>query len=228
MSGEQLTRYRCVMLRRSGASEIRIVRAEDAAAARARLAAAGLDPVSIEPIGPSLFDMLGERIARGGWRFPRLRPAWPARLARPSGAVLTGAALLLATVPFTTAIGAWGLVGLDRWQAARIAKRQAPAIAASVRVAAVERARDDVEAVMAVPSMSGLAGRLRALLPEEAGLVAMALAENGALTVEVETPDPDRLRTALAADPLFGALREIGQTRTEGATIDVILTGRVR
>ncbi|WP_347271422.1 hypothetical protein, partial [Rhizorhabdus histidinilytica] len=60
MPAAPLTRYRCVLLRRSGASEIRIVRAEDAAAARARLAAAGLDPVSVEPIGPSLLDRLGD------------------------------------------------------------------------------------------------------------------------------------------------------------------------
>ncbi|ARR54207.1 hypothetical protein HY78_12540 [Rhizorhabdus wittichii DC-6] len=73
MPAAPLIRYRCVLLRRSGASEIRIVRAEDAAAACARLAAAGLDPVSVEPIGPSLLDRLGDRIARGGWRLPRWR-----------------------------------------------------------------------------------------------------------------------------------------------------------
>jgi hypothetical protein len=228
MSGGQLTRYRCVMLRRSGASEIRVVRAEDEAGARALLAAAGLDPVSVEPIGPSLFDSLGERITQGGWRLPRWQPTWPARLARPSGTALTAVALVLATIPATTAIGAWGIAGIDRWRAARIAKRQAPAIAAYARVAAVERARDDVEAVMAIPSLTGLADRLRATLPEDAGLAAMALAESGELTIELETPDPDRLRTALAADPLLASLRETGQRRTDGGTIAVVLTGRVR
>jgi hypothetical protein len=216
------------MLRRSGASEIRVVRAEDEAGARALLAAAGLDPVSVEPIGPSLFDSLGERITQGGWRLPRWQPTWPARLARPSGTALTAVALVLATIPATTAIGAWGIAGIDRWRAARIAKRQAPAIAAYARVAAVERARDDVEAVMAIPSLTGLADRLRATLPEDAGLAAMALAESGELTIELETPDPDRLRTALAADPLLSSLRETGQRRTDGGTIAVVLTGRVR
>lgn len=228
MSGGHLTRYRCVMLRRSGASEIRVVRAEDEAGARALLAAAGLYPVSVEPIGPSLFDSLGEHIARGGWRLPRWRPAWPTRIVRPSATALTGVALILSTIPVTTVIGAWGLAGIDRWRAARIAKRQAPAIAAYAQVAAVERARDDVEAVMAIPSLSGLVARLHAALAADTGLATMVLAESGELTIELETPDPDRLRTALAADPLLGSLRETGQRMTDGGTIAVVLTGRVR
>lgn len=228
MSGAHLTRFRCVMLRRSGASEIRIVRAEDVAAARAQLAAVGLDPVSVEPIGPSLFDSLGERMAQGGWRLPRWRPAWPSALARPSGSVLAAAALILATIPLTTAIGAWGLAGLDRWQAKKLTRREGPAIAAYARVAAVERARVDAEAVMATPSLSGLVAQLHTTLPEDAGLGAMTLTDTGELTVELETPDPDRLRTALTADALFGSLREIGQTRTDSGTIRVTLKGRVR
>lgn len=228
MTAAPLTPYRCVLLRRSGVSEIRIVRAEDAAAARARLEAVGLNPVSIEAVGPSLFDRFGERVANGGWRLPRGRPAWPARLSRPTGTILAAAVLILATIPVTTAIGAWGLAGIDRWRAARIARGQAPAIAAYARVAAVERARADVAAVMAVPSLSGVVARLRAALPEEAGLAAMGIAEDGALTVEIETPDPDRLRGALAADSLLGSLRETGQTRTDGGTIRVVLAGRVR
>lgn len=218
-----LTRYRCVMLRRSGASEIRIIRAEDEAAARAKLAAAGLEPVSIEPIGPSLLDALADRIATRGLRFPRWRPAVPL----PSGRVRAVAGLLLATVPATTAIGAWGLAGFDRWQAARLARREAPALAAYVRGAATEKARARIETVMAAPPVSALADRLRAALPEEAGLAGMELAEGGELTVELETPDPDRLRPALASDPLFGSLREVAQAMTQGGTMRVTLRGRI-
>jgi len=216
------------MLRRSGASEIRVVRAADAADARVRLEAIGLNPVSVEPIGPSLLDALGDRVARGGWRLPRWRPAWPGGFAPPSRPALAAAVLILATVPVTTAIAAWGMAGLDGWRAARLAKRQAPAIAAYARVAAVERARGDVEAVMAVPPLGALVARLRTVLPDEAGLGAMDLAETGELTVEIETPDPDRLRAAFAADPLFGSLRETGQAMTDGGTIRVTLQGRVR
>ncbi len=228
MSGGPLTRFRCVMLRRSGASEIRIVRAADAADARAQLAASGLDPVSVEPIGPSLFDLLADRIARGGWRLPRWRPGWPSMLVRPSRRTLSGMALILATIPLTTAIGAWGLVGLNHFEAKKLMLRQARAIAAYAQVAAVERARVDAEAVMATPSLTELVDRLHTTLPEEAGLAAMALADSGELTVELETPDPDRLRTALAAEPLFESLWEIGQARTDGGTIRVTLKGPLR
>jgi hypothetical protein len=227
MPAAPLTRYRCVLLRRSGASEIRIVRAEDAAAARARLAAAGLDPVSVEPIGPSLLDRLGDRIARGGWRLPRWRPALPSGVALPAGRVRAIALLALATIPLTTALAAWGLAGFDRWQAARLARREAPALAAYARGAATETARIRIDAVMAAPPVSALADRLRAVLPEEAGLAGMELAEGGELTVEIETPDPDRLRPALAADPLLGALREVGQAMTQGGTMRVMLRGRI-
>jgi len=216
------------MLRRSGASDIRIVRAEDEAAARAQLAAAGLDPVSVEAIGPSLIDSLGERIRSGGWRLPRRKLAWPApfrdiRFPDRLPALL----LILATIPFTTAIGAWTLTGIERWRSAALAEREAAAIRRAMGAALAEQARGSAEAAMAIPSLGSLAARLRTHLPAEAGLSAMALDERGVFLVEIETPDPDRLRSAFAADPLLGSLREVGQARTGGGTIRVSLNGRI-
>ncbi len=223
-----LPRFRCVMLRRSGATEIRIVRAESIEAARAACEAAGLNPVSIDPIGPSLFDSLGETLALREWRLPRWRPTLPAGIALPSHPTLIAVALILATVPITTALGAWSLTALNRWQANRVATAQAPAIAAYARVAAVESVRPRATAIMVAPTITAMVARLRAALPEEAGLAGLSRDEGGALTIEVETPDPDRLRSALAADPLLATLRNSGQTMTDGGTIMVILQGQAR
>ena len=215
-----MNRYRCVMLRRSGATDIRVIRAEDEAAARGMLAAQGLDPISIEAIGPSLFDALRERSRRPIWRLPRWTPL--------AGNNLLVVGLILATIPVSTAVGAWVLTGLTEWRIARLQDQAAPALAAYARAAATEDARATVEAVMTGPPLSALADRLAATLPDEAGLVGMTMLPEGDLLIELETPDPDRLRSALAADALFGTLGEKGQKRTEGGTIAVSLKGRLR
>ncbi|ATE63527.1 hypothetical protein [Rhizorhabdus dicambivorans] len=220
-----MTRYRCVMLRRSGASEIRVVRAEDEAAARAQLAAKGLEPVSVEAIGPSLLDALREKKpALPGWRLPR----WNIPRLRVPQQGLIAAGLILATIPVSTALGAWGLTALTRWQAHRLAQREAPALARYERVALVEGSRRHVMAVMTSPPVSAVVVRLARLLPPDTGLAAVSLDEGGALVIEVETPDPDALRGALAADPLFAGLDEVGQTRTDEATLQVTLKGAIR
>lgn len=225
MSAAPLNRYRCVMLRRSGASEIRVIRAESEAAARAQLAAMGREPVSVEPIGPSLFDSLYERVTAGGRRVPRLQ--WRPSLRIPPRDIWWPALLILATIPFTTAIGAWTLTGIERWRTARLAERERPAIARAIRAIMAEEARRSTQSVMAAPALSSIVARLRGALPDEAGLAAIAISDDGALTIDIETPDPDRLRGALAADPLLGALREFGQSRTGGGTIRVSLKGRI-
>lgn len=215
-----MDRYRCVMLRRSGATDIRVVRAEDEAAARAILTAQGLAPVSVEAIGPSLFDALRGRLTTREWTLPRWAPP-------PRGA-LVGSALILATIPVSIAIGSWALAGITQLRITRLHSSAAPALSTYARAAAIEDARSTVEAVMAGPSLSALADRLAAGLPDDAGLVSLTMLPEGQLIVEIETPDPDRLRSALDADPLFGSLGETGQKRTDGGTIAVSLKGRVR
>ena len=143
------------------------------------------------------------------------------------GPVSRTVVLILATIPFTTAIGAWTLTGIERWRSAVLAEREAAAIRRAMGAALAERARGSAEAAMAIPSLGSLAARLRTHLPAEAGLSAMALDERGMFRVEIETPDPDRLRSAFASDPLLGSLREVGQARTGGGTIRVSLNGRI-
>lgn len=221
-----LPRFRCVMLRRSGTTEIRIVRAESVEAARAICEAAGLNPVSIDPIGPSLFDSLGETLKRGERRLPRWRFALPAVIALPRN-IWWPALLILATIPVSTALGSWALVGLTRWQADQLSQDSAPLLSAYARVAKIESARPRVEAVIAAPSLTSLVARLSAALPEGAGLASLTLDEQGLLTIEVETSDPDQLRVSFASDPLLGSLRNTGQSMTNGGTIRVILKGRI-
>lgn len=211
-----MNRYRCVMLRRSGATDIRVVRAEDEDAARAMLAAQGLDPVSVEAIGPSLFDALRER----EWTLPKIH--------LPRRGALLSVALVLATIPISTAILSWTLAGVTEWRIARLQAQEAPALAAYQRASATEAARTRMEAVMTGPTLIALADRLAVTLPDDAGLVGLTMLPEGELIVEIETPDPDALRGALQADPLFGSLGETGQKRTEGGTIAVSLKGRVR
>lgn len=227
MTESSLPRFRCVLLRRSGATEIRVVRAADAGAARAMLEAAGLNPVSVEAVGPSLFDNLGERLG-GRWSLPRWRPRWPRGTAAPPRTVLIGAGLIVASIPFTTAIAAWGLTALNHLQAQRLGQRALPALAAYRRAAAIEAARPHVATTIAAPTVSETTARLAAALPAGAGLVSLSRGDGGELTLAIETPDPDSLRPALAADPGLGGLREVGQTMTDGGTISVTFRGRDR
>lgn len=229
MSGDGMTRFRCVMLRRSGTSEIRVVRAPDAAAARAALEARGLQPVSVEAIGPSLFDVLAAKARSGDWRWPR-RHVEGARgpTAIASGDVAWRAALILATIPLTTAILAWGWAGIDMLRVRTIERRDAEALAMQARLAAVERARHGVERVAGVPPLSAIAAQLADVLPEGASVEAMSLTPEAELLIEIDTADPDQLRATLAADPLLASLGEVDQSRTDAGTIRVSLKGRLR
>jgi hypothetical protein len=227
MNSPPTTRFRCVALRRSGVTEIRIVHAADEAAARARLIAAGLDPVSVEAIGPSLFDMIwarlgaGREIALPAWR-PRL-PALdvPRRAWRIAG-------LALASIPVSVAILSWGLVLVADLQAGRIATREAGAIARARTQMLGEAARAVVAPAMTAAPVEAIVGRLAAILPADSGLASVARDQAGALAIEIDTPDPDRIRPLLATDPIFGVLRETGQAPTDEGTIRVTLEGGAR
>ncbi len=218
-SGPRAIRFHCRAIRRSGATEIRIVTAPSAEAARKRLLAAGLEVVSIDPVGPSLLARLPS-LPRPRWRLP----GWPARLPRPSRRdwLVTGA--LLASIPVSVALAAWSLTLVTHLRSERLARDLAPRIAAETAL----RARAAIAPLMAGPTIGALALRLATVLPDEAGLHAMARGADGVLTIEIDTPDPDRLRPALAADPLLAGLDEVGQAPTDDGAIRVTLRGRPR
>lgn len=205
-------RFRCRAIRRSGASEVRIVQAESEEAARARLIAAGLEPVSVEPIGPSLFAGIS------GWRLPAWRIP---NLDVPRGPLLIALCLLL-SIPVIVAAGAW-------WQASRAMAQnqtlqnrygndsQGPMLSLA--------AREALAGDLSRPTVGDLVVRLAAALPADATIYAAGDDGEHGLKLEIDASDPDQLRAALAADPLFAKLLETGQDRTESGTIRVTLEG---
>ncbi len=68
--------------------------------------------------------------------------------------------------------------------------------------------------------------RIARALPADARLVSGARDAGNGLRIEVATSDPDRLRGMLRRDPLFAAMREIGQRRTADARVVVTLAPR--
>lgn len=214
------SRFRCQALRRSGATEVRVIQAASADEARERLLAAGLEPVSIEEIGPSLFDGL-----RGGvdidWRLPRWRP----RLSLPTRPGMI-AACLLAAIPFITAIGAWMLAITTAHDVEQL-QLGSSASAYAGKPYLSPATRRDLASAMSRPTIGGLIQRLSAAIPQSASIASVMTDAKGQLTIAVETPDPDRLRLAIAADPLLARLAETGQSRTDDGAMRVTLRGAV-
>jgi len=220
-----MIRFRCVMLRRSGASEIRVVRAPDAATARAILEARGLQPVSVEAIGPSLADAVAQKL-RGDWHWPV--PQVGGASERSWADMAWRTALLLSAIPVLTAGLAWSWTGVDRLRIAWIERREATLLTAQARLATVERTRHGVDRIAGVPPLSAIAAQLAATLPEDAGIESLSLTPEGEVLIEITTPDPDALRSVLAEDPLLASLGERSQSRTDAGTIRVGFEGRLR
>jgi hypothetical protein len=170
-----------------------------------------------EPQGRSL---IGQLRAQAAARAARLRarlaeaPAAPAsprewRLA----AVL---AALIAAGPLVTLGGAWlGLADL-RVSNAKLAAAAAPR-AAAAETAARERAT--LAAALRRPGVGATADAFARALPADATLIRLERNAAGYAVVEIATPDPDRLRTALRAEPALAALRDAGQRQGDGQMI---------
>ncbi len=212
-----MQRFRCRTQRRSGATEIRVIAATSEEAARARLIAAGLEPVEIEPMAASLFDGLRARLATGvslpDWDVPAI--------ALPRGPHLIAAWLLL-SIPVSVAIGSWLQVAMataesDRLQARYRREADGPMLSMA--------ARDDLARALSKPTIGNVVVRLAATLPADASVYAIGDDDQRGLRIEIDTSDPDRLREALKVDPMIGRLREIGQVRTEQGMIRITLQG---
>lgn len=211
-----LARYRCRALRRSGVTEVRVIQAASEAAARERLLAAGLEPLSIEAMGPSLFDGIG------GLRLPGWRPSITAP---PTAAIV--AICLFASLPLTVALGAWSLVALANGKIARLETGAAGSGRADQPYLS-QAPRQHFAAALSRPTVSDIARRLAAVLPQNASLAFMSADGQGRLTIGIDTPDPDRLRLAIATDALLASLSETAQTRTDEGAIRVTLQGLPR
>jgi len=224
MASDSPIRFRCAALRRSGAFDIRVIYADSADVARDRLIAAGLEPVTIEPIGPSLSSRFTEKLSEE-FRSLRRRSAQSTVSTEPrrqlTARPLLAMASLLAIAIFTLMIGSWALVLGTRWQTHQIMRESAASMARYRELISDERDRALARPVMTAPGATEVLARLAALLPADTGLEAAGRDREGVLWLELEAPDPDQIRPLLARDPLFRSLQEVGQERTGQGTMRV-------
>lgn len=153
------------------------------------------------------------------------------------GAGLRRPAPLWMGAPMRATIG-WMLlaIGLAAGILALGAARQAAAARAGMNallLAGEGAARDRERAIeighaLARPPLDATLGLLRAHLPPDIRLIEAAQSEDGALALAIDTPDPDALRAALAADARLARFRERGQEVRDDGTIRVRLSGEIR
>lgn len=160
----------------------------------------------------SLFDKLGARVRRRGDRGP----------GRSEEARATAWFVLLAAGSAAAGIAIGAL-----WQAeaARSERR-----ALIVQGEAIGRDREQAAAMahaLRLPPLDAVLASLRTHLPPGVRLVEVVRDEAGALTLAIDTPDPDALRATLAADARLGRFREQGQAANGDGTIRVRLVGAV-
>jgi len=228
MTPPPTTRFRCEAARPSGATDVRVIHAASPAAARDRLIAAGLEPLAIEAVGPSLLTRLSEALRNRARRQPEkhafLEPA-RAAVVRAAPRFLASVLLLsLAGTSFAVMIGSWSLALVTGWKAERIIGREAVSLVRYHERLASERVRRVAAPVMTAPAVTEVMERLAGILPPDTGLAEAKRDAAGVLTVVLETSDPDQIRPVLARDPLFGSMRDIGQARTDQGTIRMTLT----
>lgn len=145
----------------------------------------------------SLMGALAAALAR--WRPARDDAAW--------------AAVLLAFVPLATAIVVRVVVVAEQVRADHRAAAAAPRRAAQ---AAAMQARDDLARALAAPTLTDLAARLAALLPQDARVVSLGVDDDRGIAVEIETADAEAVAQAMAGDPLLRRLRRTGQAPAAG------------
>lgn len=167
----------------------------------------------MEDVRDSLADRMAQRFAVQGLR-PEPRSPRPVnwRLA----AALTG---VIALGPLATIVGAGAVEHGARAEAARLETQAAPRLKAEARERAVRAA---LRAAVRDAGVVVWLDRVAAAIPAEARVARMAKTADGALELEISTPDPDLLRGALRGDPALAGFRETGQRRA-GAMIAVTL-----
>lgn len=133
-------------------------------------------------------------------------PAWMGMAA--------GALLVLA--PLATWIGVDRLARRAQEDVARLEQRAAPIEAAA---AARAQARALLLASLKRPTLGSTLEALAKALPTDSSLARVERTEDGRLVLDISTPDPDRLRTALRRASGLERLRDTGQRRAEAAML---------
>ena len=229
MRSDPVTRFRCAALRSSGATDIRIVHALNADAARERLIAAGLEPLTIEAVGPSLTQRLAGRL-HDTWRHFRVRQDQIA----PPGATADATPILKLLLPIARwlmagclalMLGTWSLVLITMGWTGHVRREQAAAIASYRDHVTDARIRTLAQSAMLAPSLTETLGHLAAILPAETSLSAATRDRTGALWIELDTSDPDLFRPILVDDPIFRSMKEVSQVQTNEGTIRITWKG---
>jgi hypothetical protein len=130
--------------------------------------------------------------------------------------VAGGVAALIALGPVATIVGANWIAGGARAEARQLEAKAAPRIAAA-KAAASDR--ETLAGVLRRPTLGLVIEALARGLPPEASLVRAERGRDGLLEIEINTPDPDRLRTALRREPSLATLHDTGQRQSEAAMV---------
>lgn len=125
-------------------------------------------------------------------------------------------ALLIASIPLSTWIGArWAEAG----ERARVAKATRQLVPRRAVAQAVVEERAGVAALLARPRGIALLNGLAETMPDDARIVRMSRDGAGIVTLEIATPDPAELRAALRGDARFAALRSIAERRGDAGMV---------
>ena len=115
------------------------------------------------------------------------------------------AALLLASIPFTTLAAAHFLTGITQSRIAAVEGAVAPRMEAERRAARSAEAARALQRVFAYPSPSETLEALALALPDTDHATAAARGPSGVLTVEVDSADPEALQAQIdGSAPLAG------------------------
>lgn len=130
------------------------------------------------------------------------------------------------------ALAVAGIAGALIASGAMIQTAQARGETAAIRQKGETIAREREQAAamadsLSLPPMATVLAGLRAHLPPDVRLAEAARDGEGVLTIAIDTPDPDALRAALAADRRLARFRERGQEAREDG-IRVRLRGEWR
>lgn len=161
----------------------------------------------------SLAERMAQRFAAQG---QQAEPRPPAPVDWRLAAAL---AALIALGPLATIVGAAAIERGARAEAARLTAQAAPRLKAEAREQA---ARGALRGAARDAGVAVWLDRVAAAIPADARVARMAREADGALELEISTPDPDLLRGALRRDPALAGFRETGQQRA-GAMIAVRL-----
>lgn len=130
---------------------------------------------------------------------------------------------LLLLIPTMVAATAQGAALVLDVRNRRLERTEVPRLKAYAAASDRAEASMRLQPLLGHPTLSGTAERLGRLLPTEARLRMLSMSANGRIEAQVDCPDPDALRAAMANDPASRSLRVVGETPAERDGVRVTL-----